>query len=48
VTLTPELPRFVRITAKSPRMDDWSPLELEAERGVTMDDKYDEEVPMWI
>ena len=36
---------FVRITAKSPRVDDRSPLDLEAEHGVTMDDKHDGEVP---
>ena len=40
--------RFVRITAKSPRVDDRSPLDLEAEHGVTMDDMYDGEVPEWI
>jgi len=40
--------RFVRITAKSPRVDDRSPLDLKAEHGVTMDDMYDEEVPEWM
>jgi len=40
--------RFVRITAKFPRVDDWSPLDLEAEYGVTMDDMYDGEVPEWM
>jgi len=40
--------RFVRITAKSPRVDDRSPLDLEAEHGVTMDDMYDGEVPEWM
>src|SRR6218665_1950120 len=38
------LNKFVRITAKSPRVDDRSPLDLEAEHGETMDDMYDEEV----
>ena len=40
--------RFVRITAKSPRVDDRSPPDLEAEYGVTMDDMYDGEVPEWM
>ena len=40
--------RFVRITAKSPRVDDRSPQDLEAEHGVTMDDMYDGEVPEWM
>ena len=30
--------RCVQITAKSPRVDDWSPLDLEAEHDATMDD----------
>ena len=38
--------RFVRIIAKFPRVDDRSPLDLEAEHGVTMDDMYDGEVCM--
>ena len=33
----------MRITAMSPPCDDQSPLELEAEHGVTMDDIYDGE-----
>jgi len=37
--------RFVRITAKSPPMDDRSPLDLEAEHDVVM---YDGDVPEWI
>jgi len=37
--------RFVRITAKFPRADYRSPLDLEAEHGVTMDDMYDGEIP---
>jgi len=37
--------RFVPITVKSPRVDDRSPLDLEAEHGVTMDDTFDGEVP---
>jgi len=40
--------RFVRITAKSPSVDDRSPLDLKAEHGVTMDDMYDGEVPEWM
>src|SRR6218665_605792 len=41
--------RFVRITAKSPRVDERSPLDLEAEpHGVAMDDMYDGEVPEWM
>jgi len=42
--------RFVQITAKSPRVDDRSPLDLEAEHGVIMVDMYmyDEEIPEWI
>jgi len=32
--------RFVRITPKSPRVGDRSPLELEAKHGVTVDDMY--------
>src|SRR6218665_358136 len=39
---------YRRITAKSPRVDDRSPLDLEAEHGATMDDMYDGEVPEWI
>jgi len=38
----------VRITAKFPRVHDRSPIELEAEHGVTMNEKYDGEVPEWI
>jgi len=37
--------RVVRITAKSPCMDDRSALDLEAEHGATMDDMYDGGVP---
>jgi len=37
--------RFLRITAKSTRLDDRSPLDLEADYGVTMDEMYDGEVP---
>jgi len=33
---------------QSPCADDRSPQELEAEHGITMDDKYDGEVPEWI
>ena len=40
--------RLVRSMAKSLRVDDRSPLELEAEHGVTMDAMYDGEVPEWI
>ena len=40
--------RFVQITEKSPGMDDRSPLDLEAEHGVTMDGMYDGEVPEWM
>jgi len=39
---------FVLITAKSPRVDDRSPLDLEAELGVTMDNMHNGEVPEWI
>jgi len=35
----------VRITAKSPCVEDRSPLHLEAEHGVTMDDMYEGGVP---
>ena len=37
-----------RPIGKSLRADDRSPLELEAEHGVTMDAMYDGEVPEWI
>src|SRR6218665_979017 len=40
--------RFVRTTAKSPHVDDRSPLDLEAEHGVTMDDMCEGEVTEWI
>jgi len=34
--------------AKSSHLDDRSPLKLEAEHGVTMDDMHNGEVPEWI